>query len=331
MYEQVLQPLKPGDGSFRRRGRGEGHVREDGMIRAVVCAITFLCAACFAPLPAEAETATENPLIEIPAAGDSFTMGDGPHGPNVSQSFSYSFFLSRFAVTNGQFRRFIEDGGYQQRSYWTANGWKWKGKSSQPASWQDDKFNGPDQPVVGVSWYEAVAYCNWLSQEEGLTPAYDDLGRADLGAAGYRLPTETEWEYAAAKGAPGEAERIYPWGDAWDPKNAVCSISPYKAPHTAVVGSRSPQGDTPQGLADMSGNVWEWCSDNAQGEGDVAKAVRQDRYFFRSDSGYEYMVLRGGSWWNNFQNGFRAAFRSFTAVPGSRHRVSGFRIARSGP
>jgi formylglycine-generating enzyme required for sulfatase activity len=255
-------------------------------------------------------------------------MGDGLLGPNVSQTFSYDFFVSRFEITNSQFGRFIEDGGYGERDCWTANGWAWKGKISQPAHWKDAKLNGPDQPVVGVSWYEAVAYCNWLSRREGLIPAYDDSGRADLGASGYRLPTETEWEYAAAKGAPDQAERIYPWGDTWDAKNAVCRIAPSKALNTATVGSRSPQGDTPQGLADMSGNVWEWCSDIAQRDGEIGDSSRLDRYCFRSDSLSEYMVLRGGSWWNNFQNGFRAAFRSFTAVPGSRHSVSGFRIVR---
>jgi formylglycine-generating enzyme required for sulfatase activity len=255
-------------------------------------------------------------------------MGDGPLGPNVSQTISYNYFISKFSITNSQFGRFISDGGYAARSCWTANGWKWKGRITQPAYWKDGKFNGPDQPVVGVSWYEAVAYCNWLSLKEGLTPAYDCSGRASLGASGYRLPTETEWEYAAAKGAPDQAERIYPWGDMWDPKNTVCRVAPARASKTASVGSRSPQGDTPQGLADMGGNVWQWCSDNAQSDDEIADSPHSDRYCFRSDSTAEYMVLRGGSWWNNFQNGFRSAFRGFTTLPGNRHNVKGFRIMR---
>lgn len=255
-------------------------------------------------------------------------MGDGSLGPNVSQTISYNFSISKFPITNGQFGRFVADGGYAERSYWTANGWKWKGRIAEPACWKDGKFNGPDQPVVGVSWYEAVAYCNWLSLKEGLTPAYDARGRASLGASGYRLPTETEWEYVTAKGAPDQAERIYPWGDAWDSKNAVCRVAPARASKTAAVGSRSPQGDTPQGLADMSGNVWQWCSDNAQSDDEIADSPHADRYCFRSDSATEHMALRGGSWWNDFQNGFRSAFRSFTAQPGNSPNVSGFRIVR---
>lgn len=298
------------------------------MIRSVAYALALIYAVFCAAPQAAAQSATDIFFTEICAAGDSFTMGDGSLGPNVSQTLSYNFSISRFPITNSQFGRFIADGGYSERSYWTVNGWAWKGGIAQPAYWKDPKFNGSDQPVVGVSWYEAVAYCNWLSRKEDLTPAYDGCGRADLGASGYRLPTETEWEYAAAKGAPDQAERIYPWGDTWNPKNAVCRVAPARASNTASVGSRSPQGDTPQGLADMSGNVWQWCSDNAQSDDEIADSPRLDRYFFRSDSATEYMVLRGGSWWNDFQNGFRSAFRSFTTQPGNRYRVSGFRIVR---
>jgi formylglycine-generating enzyme required for sulfatase activity len=298
------------------------------MIRSFLKALVLACAACCSSPQAGAQSATEIVFIEICSAGDSFTMGEGSLGPNVWQTISYNFSISKFPITNSQFGEFIADGGYAERSYWTANGWAWKGKILQPAYWNEPKFNGPDQPIVGVSWYEAVAYCNWLSLKEGLTPAYDGCGRANLGASGYRLPTETEWEYAAAKGAPDQAERIYPWGDTWNPKNAVCRVAPARASNTAPVGSRSPQGDTPQGLADMSGNVWQWCSDNAQSDDEIARSPHLDRYCFRSDSMTEYMVLRGGSWYNDFQNGFRSAFRSFTTLPGNRHRVCGFRIVR---
>jgi formylglycine-generating enzyme required for sulfatase activity len=294
--------------------------------RLALYVLALLGAACCVLPRASAQSAADTIFVEIRAAGDTFTMGDGTLGPNAVQTISYDFFISQFPVTNAQFGRFIEEGGYLERSYWTANGWAWKGRIAQPAFWKDAKFNGPNQPVVGVSWYEAVAYCNWLSVREGLTQAYDDAGRARLDSSGYRLPTETEWEYAAAKGAPDQEERIYPWGDSWDPKNLVSGMALPKATKTAAVGSRSPQGDTPQGLADMSGNVWQWCSDNAQGDEEIAKSARPDRYDFRSDSKFEYMVLRGGSWCNTFQNGFRSAFRGFSTQPGSRYNVSGFRI-----
>jgi len=298
------------------------------MLRFRCHVLPILFAACFTASQAAAQSPTDIPMVEIHAAGDSFTMGDGQLGPNVAQTLSYDFSISKYPITNRQFAAFIAEGGYAERRYWTANGWAWRGKIRQPAFWDDADFNDPDQPVVGVSWYEAVAYCNWLSAKEGLAPAYDDSGRAELGAGGYRLPTEVEWEYAAAKGGPDQPERIFAWGDDWDPSLAVCRVAPAKAWKTARVGSKSPQGDTPQGLADMSGNVWQWCSDNAQSDAQIAAAPRSDRYFFRSDSPTEYMVLRGGSWWNDFRNGFRASFRNFTTLPGSRHRVCGFRIVR---
>jgi formylglycine-generating enzyme required for sulfatase activity len=298
------------------------------MIRSLAYVIMLAYAVGYASAQAGSSPAVEIQFVELRAAGDSFTMGDGTFGPKAVKTFSYDFSISKFPITNGQFGRFIAEGGYTERSYWTANGWKWKGKIEQPAYWKDVKFNVPEQPVVGVSWYEAVAYCNWLSLVEGLVPAYDDSGRVISDASGYRLPTEAEWEYAAAKGAPDQEERIFPWGNAWDSKNAVCRVSPAKAANTAPVGSKSPQGDTPQGLADMCGNVWQWCSDNAESDAAISGSAGTDRYFFKSDSTGSHLVLRGGSWWNDFQNGFRAAFRNFSALPGNRNNTSGFRIAR---
>jgi formylglycine-generating enzyme required for sulfatase activity len=298
------------------------------MRKCPFCILAFFCAAWSAPPRSGAQPAAAIRLVEIRAAGDSFIMGDGKLGPGASLSFTYDLAMSRFPVTNAQFAAFIANGGYSERSYWTANGWKWKGKTSQPAYWKEAKFNEPDQPVVGVSWYEAAAFCNWLSMKEGRSPAYDGSGRVDPGSSGYRLPTEAEWEYAAAKGAPGQVERIFPWGDAWNPKNVVCRVSSSRTAAAAPVGSRSPQGDTPQGISDMAGNVWEWCSDNAQSDDEVAGSSGADRYFFEGDPAALYMVLRGGSWWNDFTNGFRAAFRSFSSRPDTRNNTIGFRVVR---
>ena len=210
---------------------------------------------CFAQEALESKSGIA--LVAIHAAGDSFTMGDGTWGPGTTESISSDYSMSRFLITNSQFGQFVSDGGYNEQSYWTKTGWEWKGRIDRPAFWTNGKFNHPDQPVVGVSWYEAVAFCNWLSIKEGLAPAYDNSGRADLAASGYRLPTEVEWEYAAAKGAPGESRRDYPWGDTWDSALAVCQVRPADARTTADVGSRSPGGDTPRDLPiwlAMSGN-----------------------------------------------------------------------------
>lgn len=89
------------------------------------------------------------------------------------------YYISRTPVTNAQYARFIEDGGYKRRELWTELGWKWwkeKEKWTQPHYWMDERWNQSDCPVVGVSWYEAVAYARW---------------------AGGTLPTEQEWEKAA--------------------------------------------------------------------------------------------------------------------------------------
>jgi formylglycine-generating enzyme required for sulfatase activity len=144
-------------------------------------------------------------MITIAAAGDPFTMGDGTYGPNpptgISETISSSYSMAKYEITNAVYGQFIADGGYSTQSYWTTNGWTWKASTTQPYYWTDINFNGINQPVVGVSWYEAVAFCNWRSVKEGLTPAYNSSGQATLSANGYRLPTEVEWEYAAAKGA----------------------------------------------------------------------------------------------------------------------------------
>ncbi len=127
----------------------------------------------------------------------------------------------------------------------TTNGWTWKTNNTitEPLFWNNASYNGSSQPVVGVSWYEAVAFSNWLSVKEGLTPAYNILGQANLVASGYRLPTEVEWEYAAAKGASGLPERIYAYGGSvvgdWD-ANKVVGGSGETQP--ANVGSKSPAG-----------------------------------------------------------------------------------------
>jgi formylglycine-generating enzyme required for sulfatase activity len=296
------------------------------MIRISLCALLLA----LSPLLVAAETTLPDTdtilFVTIEAAGDSFSMGDGTYGPNVMQTISYKFDISKYLITNGQFALFVADGGYSEQSYWTENGWKWKGNRRQPAYWTSGSFGGPRQPVVGVSWYEAVAFCNWLSTKEGRTPAYDSSGRADLAATGYRLPTEVEWEYSAAKGAPDQAARIFPWGDDNDFQKAVSRLSRPRASKTQEVGSRSPQGDTPQGLADMCGNAWQWCSDNYQGDRDITSDT--DRYYFTGDSEDQRFAMHGGSWVIDFPSGLRTRFRSFSSLPGARYNVEGFRIVR---
>jgi len=156
---------------------------------------------------------------------------------------------------------------------------------------EDRKFGGDDQPVVGVSWYAAQAYALWLSQLEG-KPDYS-----------YRLPNEVEWEWAAG-GRPGEAVqevREYPWADEKRKPDSKLLNYNENVGATTPVG-RYPEGATPEGLYDMAGNVWEWCSD----------PVGSDR------------VLRGGDWGSG-AGGCRSAFR-LRFTPGDRRDCVGFRL-----
>jgi len=183
--------------------------------------------------------------------------------------------IGRYEVTNLEYATFIKDGGYENRSYWSDEGWAAKERLGWqcPEVWFDRRYSSEEKnrhPVVGVSWYEARAYCRWLSAKTGLR---------------FDLPTEDQWEYAA-RGSQG---LLWPWGDQWDPK--LCNhgddtdgdrqgdggIDGHR--YTAPVGTY-PAGASPFGCMDMAGNAEEWCLDQYEAEGRRSA----------------YRVLRGGSW-----------------------------------
>ncbi len=170
---------------------------------------------------------------------------------------------------------------------------------------EDRKFSGDNQPVVGVKWYAAQAYCLWLSMLEGKT-------------ACYRLAHEVEWEWAAGgkQGTAGQKVREYPWleekGRA-NPKLLNYYGSNIQA--TTPVGSY-PDGATPEGLYDMAGNVWEWCSDWYGDDGTFADLLGPETGSLR--------VLRGGSWLISAER-CRSADRS-SYPPGDRGDDIGFRL-----
>lgn len=182
-----------------------------------------------------------------------------------------AYWIDQYEVTNRQFAQFIEDHGYSRREFWTEAGWDWKERESrtQPRYWDQSSWNEADLPVVGVTWFEAVAYCRW---------------------AGARLPTEAEWERAAGWDAERREKQAYPWGDDWDPAKANTSESALG--HTTATGQYCPQGESLVGACDMAGNVWEWCSS------------LYEPYPYRADDGREELEsdgtrsLRGGSWIN---------------------------------
>jgi formylglycine-generating enzyme required for sulfatase activity len=176
------------------------------------------------------------------------------------------------------------------------------GRQTRPMTWDDPAFNHPAQPVVGISWYEARAYCRWLSAQSGQP---------------YRLPTEAEWE-AAARGPEG---RNYAWPGEFDPKR--CNAFETHVRGTTPPGV-FPGGDTPEGLVDMTGNVWEWSSSCHQ------------PYRYHPDDGREdpenaeaRRVVRGGAWFRNRASA-RCAYRS-AYHPDDRGSYLGFRVALVSP
>jgi formylglycine-generating enzyme required for sulfatase activity len=172
----------------------------------------------------------------------------------------------------------------------------------RPAYWDDSRFNGPNQPVVGLSWFEARAYCAWLSAQSGDR---------------YTLPAEAEWEAAAR----GRENRVYAYGDEYDPGR--CNTFESHIRGTTPVGVY-PSGYTPEGVADLSGNVWEWTNTIYQDYPYSADDGRED-----DQDGVARRVLRGGSW-SLIRYPARAAARR-SGLPYPRYHSYGFRLARRSP
>ena len=184
------------------------------------------------------------------------------------------FYLGATEVTRGQFRRFVDEAGYQTEAEKDGKGgygWNEEKKTFEQDpryTWQNAGFEQTDEhPVVNVSWNDAVAFAAWLSRKEGRT---------------YRLPTEAEWEYACRAGTTTR----YSSGD--DPEG-LAAVGNVGGKGTAPVGRYNPNA---WGLFDMHGNVWEWCSDGYAAD-----------YYKRSPvddpqgaEGAADRVARGGGW-----------------------------------
>ena len=211
-------------------------------------------------------------------------------------------------MTVTEIAAFIKAGGYESAEWWTKSGLLWHGEQDRkaPDGWYDQSRYG-NRPVVGLSWFEAMAYARWLDAQ--LRRCTDQV------PAGYRirLPTEAEWE-KAARGSHGHR---YPWGDDWEEARANVAEC---IGRVATVGI-FPAGETPSGIQDMSGNVWEWC------------LTRYMPYPYRSDDGRNAQeaggrrVLRGGSW---LQSPHYARSASRIGLdPGRTRRDAGFRLVLS--
>ncbi len=214
-----------------------------------------------------------------------------------------TFYISRYPITYAQFRAFVDDPQGFRDARW------WEGLAlpeDHNAAPGDQAFKFANHPRERVSWYDAVAFCRWLSWRLG---GGWDLDAVDEWAV--RLPTEAEWE-KAARGTDG---RVYPYGDAFDPNKG----NTYETGigRTSAVGL-FPDGASPYGVLDMSGNVWEWCM--TKWRGDYGKPEDND------PAGDARRVVRGGSW-DYLQIDARAAYRSWV-YPDYRIYNVGFRVVR---
>ena len=217
-----------------------------------------------------------------------------------------SYYISRYPVNVAQFRAFIQQSGYQPQGSWEQYG----------------EFE--NHPVVSVTWYDAVEYCQWLTKKFKVWEGMPEPISSTIRDQGWqvRLPTEAEWENAA-RGTDG---RRFPWGDA-PASTDKANYGDTGIGSTSAVGC-FPGGGSPYGCQDMAGNVWEWT--HTLWETDIAK--KTFKYPYNLDDGREnesagsksMRVLRGGSFYDPVRS-LRCAYR-FRLSPDLRDRDIGFRV-----
>lgn len=270
----------------------------------------------------------------------SFVMGSTPKEYDEKPSHTVklnSFFISKYETTHKEYIEFLnnkkveENGMYMDKKLislkdsecsisYNSKGFYFKGS---------DIALNPDTPVIKVSWWGAIAYCNWLSEKEGISPAYDlktgefidkngnktnDISKVE----GYRLPTEAEWEYAAKGGSTG-SNTIYAGSKKADDV-AWYSTLDKRLEKISEVGKKAPNE---LGIYDMSGNVWEWCNDWYQEEA-YSKHTESNPNI---NTKTEWKVRRGGSWVNEPE--FCRVENRFKHNPSSVGRALGFRVAKT--
>jgi len=256
--------------------------------------------------------------------------------PQKNSKVKYPFWIGKYPVTNAQYERFLNAPDFANKIYWLEfpkfdencqpignlgnTGVDWlkeqlkesNSKVLLPRYWdkKDLGKSNPNHPVIGVSWYEASAYCEWLFQN------WDSLseGKANLTAKPQviRLPLETEWVTAAGGEEPSGR---YPWDETGKETTSLkeilrrANVSESEIGHTTPV-NQYPLGKSPLGVMDMAGNVWEWQAN-----------------FYNEKKGW--LGLRGGSW-NGSRSGARVSLRSHPR-PDDRWFSRGFRVVACSP
>jgi formylglycine-generating enzyme required for sulfatase activity len=279
-------------------------------------------------------------MIAVPSG--TFAMGSPPaerdrtgYQEQIRQVKLDAFYMGSREVTAGEFRRFVEETGYRTGAEQaggafayneTEGAWEFRAG----ADWRRPGFRqNDDHPVVNTSWFDAVAYCNWLSEKEGLSPAYTVSGgdvRWDRNAGGYRLPTEAEWEYTCRAGTAtpfSTGGRI-----STDQANYNGNLPYYNGNPGLFRKATMPAASfrpNPWGLCDMHGNAGEWCWDfyGLAKEGTENVVVENPA---GPDSG-AHRVNRGGGW-DTAAKDLRSAARS-SDFPETAGGSLGFRLARN--
>lgn len=210
-----------------------------------------------------------------------------------SQTFDVAAFsMAKYPTTNAQYAQFIDAGGYREKRWWIERGWQAVTNSrwTIPKYWEKPAWTQSDYPVIGVSWYEAIAFCHWLSECTGEKVS---------------LPTEQQWQWAAQ----GDDGRLYAWGDEWD--TSRCNSGVHWQTRTSPVTKYEGKGDSPFGVVDLCGNVWEWC---------LTRYDTNDT----DVQGKNVRATRGGSWYFSHPDDVRVTHRNYWE-PGERSFCIGFR------
>jgi formylglycine-generating enzyme required for sulfatase activity len=186
------------------------------------------------------------------------------------------------------------------------------GKAVKPYLWETQKYSVENQPVIGITWYEACAYAAWLTetlQLKGLIAENKHI----------RLPTEAEWE----KASRGNTDRVWAWGSLWS--NSYANTFNARINQPSSVGAY-PKNVSPYGVEEMTGNVWEWCLDVYNGNEYMQRFGKEVKDPCKKDGG-DARVLRGGSWLVN-RNVARCSSRLLNA-PDNFYNLIGFRLVCS--
>ncbi len=262
-------------------------------------------------------------LVYLPA-GEFLIGSDRTIDPTALDSelpqhklFLPAYFIGQSPVTVAQFAVFVQATGYKTTAEQTGHGYnlvdgQWS--ETKGADWRSPRGAGSSvqqksaHPVTLVSWYDALAFCKWVT---------------DISEYKIYLPSEAEWEQAA-RGTDG---RIYPWGNN-EPTDALCNFN-LNIKHTTAVGQYSPQGDSPAGATDMAGNVMEWTRslwgvDIHSPEFTYPYTERMPEREDAQAADNVRRVVRGGAWDDDLE-GVRSAYR-IPNPPISRNNLLGFRV-----